>query len=314
MKYVALIGILVFGIIIWQTDFHAVGNILLAADLGLLGLCVALLVPTFYLKVLRWRVLLRLTGIDLSLRRCATLYLGSMFVASATPGRAGELAKVYFVHKEKEVPVGRALTSTIVDRLMEVIVLFFLGVVGALLMTAGMQNLLYPVLGFSVALGIVILLMLNRRLVDLAVAVMRKTGLLRKFQSGLASDIDQFYGAMQDLRRPGLIMPVLYTFVSMFFFLLNCVLFGRALGIDIASRSVVIIVSIAKLVALIPVTVAGLGTREGTFLYLFGLAGVGRDQVMSFSFLYIFMFNILVNLAGGVAWLYSPIRRTKSEA
>lgn len=308
MKYLVLIGIAVFALILWQTDFHAVGHILATADRPLLLLAALLLVPSFLLKIVRWRGLLRMTGIDLRLGRCATLYLGSMFIATATPGRAGEIAKAFFVRSETKTPLGRALTSVVVDRLMEVVVFLLMGVIGALLMTAGLQNLLYPVVGLSLAVGLLLLLLLNRALVDIGVGLLRKAGVLGKYHGVVTSDVDEFYVGMQMLRRPAIAVPVLYTFASMFCFLLGCVLCARAVDLGVSARSVVIAVSIAKLVALIPVTIAGLGTREATFLYLFGLAGVGRDAVMSFSFLYIFVFNILVNVAGAIAWFLSPIR------
>lgn len=308
MKYVVVIGLAVFGLILWQTDFHAVGGILVSADRALLAAGVLLLVPSFLLKIVRWRFLMRMTGIELPLGRSSTLYLGSMFIATATPGRAGEIAKAFFVRTERKVALGRALVSVVVDRLMEVVIFFGMGVVGILLMTAGMQELLYPVLAFSLALGLLLLLLLNRSLVDWGVTLLKKVKVLNKWHGVVASDVDEFFNGMRELRRPAITLPVLYTVASMFCFLLACVLSARALPLDVPARTVVIGVSIAKLVALIPITVAGLGTREATFIYLFGLSGIGRDQVMGFAFLYIFLFSVITNLAGAICWFISPIR------
>lgn len=310
MRYLALVGVAVFGLILWKTDFHAVARIVWEADPWLLAACVVLLIPTFALKILRWRKLLALTGIDLGLGRSASLYLGSMFLASATPGRAGEIAKAFFLRSAHGVPLGRSLVSVIIDRLSEVVVLAGLGLVGGVLLATGFQQLLYPIVAIICGLLVALLLLLNRKLVDALFTLITRAGLLRKYEASMQVDLDHFYSALHSLRRPAIIVPLLQTVASTMCFLFICYLSFRALHLPVPFRTVIVSVSIAKLVALVPITVAGLGTRESAFIYLFGLAGVGRDAVMTFSFLYIFLFNILINIAGGIAWVLSPIRRT----
>ena len=55
---------------------------------------------------------------------------------------------------------------------------------------------------------------------------------------------------------------------------------------------------IASVATFLPVSYAGLGIREGTFVYFFSLIGISRELALSVS-LVLFSFQILAALAGG---------------
>jgi hypothetical protein len=66
-----------------------------------------------------------------------------------------------------------------------------------------------------------------------------------------------------------------------------------ALGIEVKFSYFLIILPISTLVAQIPITINGLGTRELTMISLFGILGVDAVKVFSMSILSIFIINIL---------------------
>jgi uncharacterized membrane protein YbhN (UPF0104 family) len=63
---------------------------------------------------------------------------------------------------------------------------------------------------------------------------------------------------------------------------------------------------VVSLSALLPVTFAGLGIREGVWLVLLGGSSIPPADIVAFSLLY-FACNILVGITGGVLFVSSGL-------
>ena len=68
---------------------------------------------------------------------------------------------------------------------------------------------------------------------------------------------------------------------------------GLALGVDLSFSYYLAILPIATIIAQIPVTINGLGLREGTMIGLFGLFGVEAVVVFSMSILTLVITGII---------------------
>jgi len=61
-------------------------------------------------------------------------------------------------------------------------------------------------------------------------------------------------------------------------------------------------VAIAWLVAVIPITILGLGAREAAFIYFFSLLGISASSAVALSLLALFC-NILIAFPGAIMFL-----------
>lgn len=76
---------------------------------------------------------------------------------------------------------------------------------------------------------------------------------------------------------------------------------ARALEIDAHLPYFFAIVPLVSLVESIPVSIFGIGTRDVSYVYLLGLAGVAQPKALSLSFLYVLL-SLLYALLGGVVF------------
>jgi uncharacterized protein (TIRG00374 family) len=132
------LGFAVSGLLIWLTlrgvDLGAVWLEIRGADLLLLGAAVFVATFGFFIRALRWRVLLHPILPDSGLRaRWAAVNIGFM-ANNLLPARVGEFARAYSLARlEPRVSAGGALGSLVVERVLDGLVLAgFL--VGAVLM------------------------------------------------------------------------------------------------------------------------------------------------------------------------------------
>jgi uncharacterized membrane protein YbhN (UPF0104 family) len=70
------------------------------------------------------------------------------------------------------------------------------------------------------------------------------------------------------------------------------------------------VTAVAILVGNVPITIAGLGTREATLLFLFGQYGIPAASVLSFAFWYNLVYIVCVGLISAFFWLRLPHRQS----
>jgi hypothetical protein len=61
---------------------------------------------------------------------------------------------------------------------------------------------------------------------------------------------------------------------------------------------------------LLPISVSGLGVREGIYVLLFAQVGVGQEQALAFSFAY-YSIDLFAGLLGGLIYLLASLGRLR---
>lgn len=136
MNWKTFVGFAVSAVLIWLTfrgeDLAAVWGEVRAANLALLAAAVFVATFGFFIRALRWRILLQPLVRDTRLRaRWAAVNIGFM-ANNLLPARVGEFARAYALARlEPRITAGGALGSLVVERVLDGIVLaaFLVGTV-----------------------------------------------------------------------------------------------------------------------------------------------------------------------------------------
>jgi uncharacterized membrane protein YbhN (UPF0104 family) len=80
------------------------------------------------------------------------------------------------------------------------------------------------------------------------------------------------------------------------------VVMGRALGLDLPLSFCIIVYPLVGTFAAIPVSLNGLGLREGGYIFLLAVIGVGTEKGIAFGLL-LFLIIALDSLIGGLLFL-----------
>lgn len=124
-------------------------------------------------------------------------------------------------------------------------------------------------------------------------------------------------GALQELGLPGLVMIIGLSLLSYAFFILSAYVLALGMHIDISLRAIAWIRSLVLLIALVPITIAGLGVREAGYISLLQMYGVQSYEALAFSIV-LFIIQILIGIIGAAmeAWKHlvlPALRGTKSD-
>src|SRR5262249_8361581 len=83
---------------------------------------------------------------------------------------------------------------------------------------------------------------------------------------------------------------------------LSTYVIARTLGITIGPMAIAAVMSLVTLVVILPISIAGWGVREVSFVAVLGLLGVEREAALLLS-LGVGLLTMLVRLPGAVLWL-----------
>ena len=260
--------------------------------LSLTGVIIVLLI-----KSIRWKDLLRQQQINYSIRLAILAYFSSYAVGVISPGRLGELVKVYNVRQDTGTGLIPAFRTTVGDRLFDLAFLYLFGIAGGL-QYLGFISWGNPASLIASALFLIMLLFVFRVLFRwLGSSGRLKNNLLISFINDCLIMLTGKHSW-----RGWLLTALAYVF----FFLTTWFLF-LSLEINMGIVETAYIISIVGLVLLLPVSVAGFGTREASLVLLLSLYSVDSEAAISFSILQFLSFFIWGGLVGLMCWIANPV-------
>jgi len=260
-------------------------------------LVASMVLTVFLLKALRWRWLLaaqRITGLEWW--RLVVIYMASVFWGMITPGHVGELSKIGYLSRFGH-RVERTLLNSLLDRLFDVAVLVLYGAVGLAFFVRNKPDGPKLDIGWA-ANGWLVTAVLVAVGAAIAAVWWIRPGWVDRIRSlALAT-----FAELRAARRRFYLLAACVTLVTWGLQLEVYAAIGRGLRLDVPHVYLLAVIPAATFAAMLPITIAGLGIREGTLVVFLGLAGVQRDLALAFAATFIIV-NLMNLAVGFVGWL-----------
>lgn len=309
-KLIRLLGPALFIFILSQIDLSGTAEILSATDLRFLLAALLLYPCLIFLKAWRWNKLLGQQDVNYGLAPAFLAYNSSLGVGYVTPGRLGEFVKALYLRQDEGISLGQGLSSVLVDRLFDLYLLLMTAGLGIAFFSLPSQLSAISAGVLSLA-GLAPLLLVipgtRRRLATLLVKGSTWAG-ASQYQEEIKQSADQFQQGMEQLLNRHILLPLLVTAVAYALFYLQCYLIALALRLPLSYPYTAFCVSLASLLALMPISVSGLGVRDASFIALLLPLGITAEMAVSYSLLILLVFNVFGGLWGGVCWIAKPLR------
>jgi len=308
-----LLGPLILVLLFSSIGMEQVISILKGSNPRLVLLAMLLAVPALLIRAWRWKLLISHSGAGLSYLQITSIFANSVFVGSVTPGRLGEFIRVFHLTKSG-VGSGPALSSVLVDRLLDVAVLLITSTAGALLMVGLRDGLV----GTGSIVVVVFAVWIARwtvcgsggnwidKLTD-RILPSRLGHKMIKFRH-------DFCEAIEDLTWSQILRATALTLAAWSVNYLANYILARAMGLSLGFFDIAGISAITSLVALVPVSIAGAGTRDMAMILLLANYGIGKPQSLALSSLFLF-FVLWCALLYGAWWtIYRMLARYSAES
>jgi uncharacterized protein (TIRG00374 family) len=313
--FLRLIGLGLFIWILTSVDIRTTFSALSNADLGLVASGVMMAIPVVSIRSWRLHLILRSLGVEISLPKAFLIRLVGTAAGDMLPGRTGELITVAYLQQAGH-GVRDPFLTLILDRLFDFVILVLCAVAGFSLVgeklteqvTTFQAFLIFAALGLCILIAGLLYLRSRPGMISRLVKAFLPSRWHEKFRS-LTGGASTTHTAGQVFQWDyALLLKIAGASVLAFFFLvLRGFFMARSIGIDFSLPFLAVCMAITTLLQLIPISnVLGVGTREVSLVYLFGLAGVPAELAVGFSFL-IVLGLLIQDLVGLFLWLRYPV-------
>ncbi|HRK62385.1 MAG TPA: lysylphosphatidylglycerol synthase transmembrane domain-containing protein [Candidatus Omnitrophota bacterium] len=262
--FALVVSLIVMAVIFIKIDRAAFSQHLAALNWFWFGIAFLFFIPQTLLSTWRWQWMIRhdrKSDFGESLR----LILATSSLNVFMPSKLGDLCKAYYLAKSGQLDWKRGLNQVLFERFLDLWALCWMGTIGVFLM--GLENSVgWVVLVLTGALSAVFLLILK-----LPIRALRIPLLPEKISEKLVSFFHDSHDYVERLKSNPANLAVLFA-GSLLLWTLHVVQFyfaGLAVQSVLTIQQIFSFVPIGILIGLLPFTVAGIGTRDAAFIYLF---------------------------------------------
>ena len=309
VRLVVSVGILAY--LVTMFDWPRVGAMLARVRYAYLWPAPFLLLAAIGFAALRWRILLRRFDVDLGLRESFLYYLIGGFYGIVMPGViGGDLVRVAWCAAARRASLAEVGLSALIERICGVLALLLIGSLAVGLLPEEVAGQLgadvtrgLVVLAAVVCTGIAMLWLGMRWLVPLA-----SGGAVHRWRA-----VRLALRLLTRLHRIPLGTLAVVLILSACFQVPDIVAsfcLARAIHIDVSLGVLFVIFPIVYIATVLPISLGGLGVREGVLAYLLTRLGVAPSDAVMFSFM-VYLNRVVVSLTG--AWAQLVCRRHRPQ-
>jgi glycosyltransferase 2 family protein len=271
-----------------------------SADFSYIALALVVYFLSQILSTLRWQVLARPLGFNRPFRVFLNFFLIGMFFNLFAPGTVGgDVSRIYYLARDGESSRdkswgGATLNAAVVvfiDRLVGMMVLVWLGAIGLVLFPEYAVPAPVRLLTFGLALGFVVgglLLPVLRRILpsDGHPMVVKLRVALRSYQA--------HWRAIPAAIGLSFLIHLVQAWIHL--------VLGLALHMEIPFSYCIILYPLVGTFAALPISLNGLGLREGGYMFLLAVIGINSEKSIAFGVL-LFLIVAADSLIGGLVFL-----------
>jgi uncharacterized membrane protein YbhN (UPF0104 family) len=273
------------------------------ADLTLMLAAFLLVIAGIVVRAVRWMALLRALEIQVPLRRLVELYfVGSFFNAFLPSGFGGDVVRV--LELTQDTHAAAAVGTVIVDRMTGLLVLLAMALAALPFSTGLLPAETASAIGILAVGGLVV------------GGVVLQGGLLRRWSRWLPGPLSltgtgalaRAYRAVTDCGPRAIAQALGASLVFNLMLVALNYLAARAVGVDIAWTYFLLFVPVLSITLMLPISIGGLGVREGMAVILFTQVGVDEAAAVAASLGVYVVSRVLAGLLGGLVYLAQGAR------
>ena len=297
-----VISVSLLSIIILNINWQEVGKLLKEANYYLLLLALSLNILERAELTYKWNMLIRVREVFISFGKLFLINAIGGFWGLFLPSSLGtDVVRGYYLSKnnsEKSV----SISSVFIDRVLGMFSLLLVGLVGLMLagdILSGMNIGIYLVSIFI--LSIITLYFFQK---DSTADLIKKHLVRFKYKKIGEMGVKLHQAILEYKKYPvTLLLAFSVTLLVQITRIFTYYFIAMAFNISIPIVYFFMFIPIIMLVIMLPISVGGLGVREGTFIAFFTLVGMATNDAVIISFSNSII-NTLVTLLGGIAFLF----------
>jgi uncharacterized protein (TIRG00374 family) len=296
-KFLPLIGIAIFIYIIYSLDVNEIIDAILSIHPIFIILSLTLTLPRLIIRNYAWQLIQKEQKISLGFFESLKIFLIGFFYGSITPGYIGQLMRVPYIKEKTKEPYGKLFVNSMLEVIIHTLSLYGMMVIGALLVISVLPELLYFTVAWVIILAIILLYFVKKERGEKPFYFLIRYLIPKRLKHHFTSFVDTFYTDFPKIKK--LMLPLFLGIFTWIIIFTQEYIIVFALGLDIPYLYFLLLFPIANTVGFIPITFAGLGTRELAAIVLFStLFAVAEEKIFVFALLGFVVTDIFTGFLG----------------
>lgn len=300
LKFIFSLSIISF-LLIYKTSIKDILNVLKGANFFWLLLSFSLHALGLIISCCRWQILIQAQGDSVPLGFLAKSYLVAGFFNNFLPTRfGGDIVRIWDGTRYSQSLL-KSSAIVLVDRFTGIVVLLFFAFTASLFRLDMAQRI--PVIWVSLLVGLVGLILVMIFFTPLATHVLEKIP-EKKFLTKGKQKLSAFREVILVYKdkKVFLFRAFFWAFLLQVNVIVHYYLIGKALHLSIHVLDYFIFIPIVLLILIIPITISGLGLREGSYMEIFKFYGIAPKAAVSFG-LIDWAFGLIIGIVGGIIYI-----------
>jgi len=293
------IGLFILAYIFYSLDIEKIISAFLSINPMFLVYSLLLTIPLLLIRNMTWQIILKEQNITVGFFYSLKVYLIGVFYGSITPGFSGQLMRVPYLKEKTKEPYGKLFINTIIETFVHSFSLYAMMIIGALLVIGMIPELLPITLAVFFIFCFLAVYFTKKEWGEKFFKILIVYFIPKKLKIHLNAFVGSFYRDFPRFHM--MILPYILGVITWIIVFSQEYLILMGLGLDIPYFMFLLLFPIANVAGFIPITFAGLGTRELTAILLFtSMFPVAEEQILVVSLVGLIVTDLLLAALGFV--------------
>ncbi len=309
---IRLIGIFLFILLLQSIDFSQIAYEISTVETLPLLLALFLVLPVMLLKGARWYVIASSLDLRLKVTEAVDGLCIAQMMSFALPGALGDLVRVPYL-KCRGNTTERSIMSVFLDAIAASIVPYLITTI-ALLSILDIDYL-FVLAAIASAAIFVSACYVTYRVLKFIFSPWLLRARIRKMKTKGTSE-SPIVRISDSIRAAGwkpLILAVLLAGGAWLLYAMQGILIAQSLGIPLPWVSIALAVTLTAMLVSVPISIQGIGVREGVLLLIFGAMGIDYALIITFSIV-LMAISLVPSTWGLASWLRDPFVKIEQDA
>lgn len=290
-----IIALIILYLIYSRLNFHYFLKVLKDMNVYYFVIALVLSFAGFYVVAYRWQILLKNMGLKAKLHDLTVISIIFYFSNCILPARLGEIYRCYLIKKNYNFPGSKVLGGIFVERIIDIKLLVIIFAFLAYMFFKDYFVIIYYAIAFVVFVMIVAWVLVYYRAYIISKLPKIFKDKFHNFQRGMRTCV----------RKENIVLIIVMSVFRWFMTIVPIYFVFLALGINLSWVIITFMVIASNIVAIIPLTPAGMGVSELTIIGILIMAGITQELSIATSFVVRFVNYWSVLIVGGIIYLGS---------
>jgi uncharacterized protein (TIRG00374 family) len=310
-KVVPFIGIVILFYLIINIGFEKIINTFLEISPINIIFAASLTFPRLFIRNTQWQLILKKQNINVSFIKSLKIFMIGYFYGSITPGYLGQMIRIAYMKDATNEPLGKLFVNSTIETAVHGLSLYFMMLIGAFIVAEFYPEIFIGAIFFVFISIIIYAFFIKKERGEKIFYFLIKLFIPKKFRIYLDKFVNTFYKDFPQIKD--YILPFLLGIPAWIIIYSQIYILGLSLNIEIPYFIFLVLYPIGNIIAFIPISSAGLGTREMTLVLLFSLFGVSPEKAIVLSLAGHLLTDVLTGFYGFIISLTEYKGKIASE-